>query len=288
MASAKTKRLTTARPSIGSRQAASVAGAHQPPHEPCGEERPADERGEARHERRQADRELEVEQRERQRRKRERDERGREHHDHRGERRVEADEERDRDVRDDRRRRRHQDQRLAQAGGKAEARAGVVIAQTRSGETPRMKTTSASHEPRPAAHSRPSPTSRAGPARAPAESRASERAAASPARQAAARGSRRARRAAMNFVAWRPTNASGRKGSARCARRLREEEACTPRSYMALNRCANVRLTASVSSRPLSTITGSPRQSRSTRAIARRFTIALRWICQNASGSSSS
>ena len=47
-------------------------------------------------------------------------------------------------------------------------------------------------------------------------------------------------------------------------------------NYMALNRWAKVRLTASFSSRPLSAITGSPRQSRSTRAIARRLTIAPR------------
>ena len=48
------------------------------------------------------------------------------------------------------------------------------------------------------------------------------------------------------------------------------------RDYIALNRCAKVRLTASFSSRPLSTMTGSPRQSRSTRAIARRLTIVPR------------
>ena len=58
--------------------------------------------------------------------------------------------------------------------------------------------------------------------------------------------------------------------------------------YIDLKRCANVRLTGSFSSRSRRTITGSPRQSRSTRAIARRFTIVPRWICQNVSASSSS
>ena len=38
--------------------------------------------------------------------------------------------------------------------GRPSARAGVVIAQTSSGETPSMNTTSASHERRPAAESR--------------------------------------------------------------------------------------------------------------------------------------
>jgi hypothetical protein len=260
------------------------------------EERAADQGTKTQHEVPHADRELQVEERQRERRQREWHERRRHDDDHCRERRVEAHEQRDRDAGHDRRRGCHQDERFAQLRGKAECL--------------RRRRERPDDDRRHAQHENDEHGDETGPAtearhRRPVEAHERQREGNHQGRRQQRlrqRGERRrgkahehARRHELRGVPAderQRTSEQVLHGYAATARSppqewagagRRQGGAARPASYMALNRCANVRLTASVSSRPLRTITGSPRQSRSTRAIARRFTIALRWICQNAS-----
>ena len=246
---------------------------------------------------------VDADQRERHRRQRQRHERrAQQHDDDRGERRVEADEQRDRDVEtigDDAAIRTSAcAQRLGKSERQAARRRDRPDEQRRDAEQPDDQQR---HECRLGGATPRSRPSRGAPARAPAGSAASGRAAASRARRAAARRVRASTPPAMNFVAWRPRKASARMARRMLAATATDGTACRIGPFVLLrsdggngplHRLEPVRErpadTASFSSRPLSAITGWSRQSRSTRAIARRFTIVLRWICQNASGSSSS